>query len=76
VDDSFVIDPFFRSLAKQLNEVLADRMMQLSQGSASQITGEVATTGEKYAAQCSYIKAINDVLSMGQEIQKRQAGLQ
>ena len=57
-----IIDPFHRDLFRVLSAQIDERMVLLAQGSAGQVTGDTATTAEKYAAQTSYIRALNDVL--------------
>jgi hypothetical protein len=56
------IDPFHRQLYESLQAKLEHRITQLAAGSASSIAGDAASLAEKYAAQVSYIKALQDVI--------------
>lgn len=69
-----LIDPFHRSLYGRLQEVLTDRITQLAGGSAGKITEDTQTVPEKYAAQVSYIKALQDVLAICEELERDRYG--
>lgn len=64
-----IIDPFFKLLNGQLTEKIAQRMTSLASGSAVRTENDQVTTAEKYAAQTSYIQALNDVLDLCHEIE-------
>lgn len=64
-----LIDQFHRAIYAKLSEEISRRMIQLAEGSAKTIQGSDATVAEKYAAQVSYIEALNDVLDMCQQIE-------
>jgi len=49
-------------------------MVELASGSARSIQGADGTVAEKYAAQVSYIQALNDVLEKCKEIELEQYG--
>lgn len=69
-----LIDPFHRSLYAVLSEDIDRRMIELASGSATSIQGAAETVAEKYAAQVSYIRALNDVLEKCKEIELEQYG--
>ena len=69
-----IVDPFHRTLHNLIAEKLSDRMAGLATGSASAIQGSTATVAENYAAQTSYIKALNDVLGWCVELELEQYG--
>lgn len=64
-----LIDPFHRKLYGVLSKDIESRMALLASGSATAIQGAVETVAEKYAAQVSYIKALNDVLDKCHELE-------
>lgn len=68
------IDPFARALFPRLQEDLANRMSALAGGSATQIIGSPISTAERYAAEVSYIKALNDILGVCHEIEVEMYG--
>ena len=68
------IDPFARALLPRLEEDVAKRMTALASGSAARNADEAATTGEKYAGQTMYIKAMNDVIDLIHEIETEMYG--
>jgi hypothetical protein len=68
------IDQFFRALGPRLEEDIANRMASLAGGSATQIVGSPISTAERYAAEVSYIKALNDVLRVCHEIEVEMYG--
>lgn len=45
-------------------------MRNLALGSATHHVGEAANTAEKYAAQTSYIQALNDILDLAEQVEK------
>ena len=49
-------------------------MVQLAAGHATAIMGSHVSTAENYAAQVSYIKALNDVLAKCQELEDMRYG--
>jgi hypothetical protein len=63
-----ISDPFHRRLYTLLTQELANRMTDLANGSAARISEDTASVGEKYAAQVAYIKAMNDVLEICDDI--------
>ena len=69
-----LIDPFHRNLYAVLSEDIDRRMIELASGSATSIQGAAETVAEKYAAQVSYIRALNDVLDKCKEIELEQYG--
>lgn len=68
------IDQFYRALVPRLQEDLANRMASLASGGAARTSTDAATTGEKYAAQVSYIDALNAVLRVCDEIETEMYG--
>jgi hypothetical protein len=58
----------------RLQDDLAQRMSSLAGGSATQIVGSPISTAERYAAEVSYIKALNDVIRVGEEIEVEMYG--
>jgi hypothetical protein len=67
-----LIDPFHRQLYGVLTEEISRRMTQLALGSAAR-TGS-ASVEENYAAQTTYIKALNNILDKCQEIETERYG--
>ena len=49
-------------------------MASLAGGSATQIVNSPVSTAERYAAEISYIKAMNDVIGMCDEIDAQMYG--
>ena len=68
-------DPFHRALHAMVAKTIDDRMVNLARGSANSIEGAVQTVAEKYAAQVSYILALQDVLGWCEELEREQYGL-
>ena len=68
-------DPFHRALHAQVAKTIDDRMVNLAQGGAASIQGAAETVAEKYAAQVSYIRALQDVLGWCEELEREQYGL-
>jgi hypothetical protein len=69
-----LIDPFHRQLYGQLSEEIANRTAQLAAGSAAKIVDGATTVAENYAAQVSYLIALNRVLDLCQEIEIERYG--
>lgn len=69
-----LIDPFHRELYGVLSEELTNRVTQLANGSAAKLFHGATTVAENYAAQVSYIKALNDVLEKCQELERNRYG--
>ncbi len=69
-----IIDPFHRSLYNLLADKIDGRVVDLASGSAASIQGAAEMVAEKYAAQVSYIKALNDVLGWCRELELAQYG--
>ena len=69
-----LIDPFHRELYKRLQIEYQDRAAALARGNANQNVGEIATTAEKYAAQVAYIRALQDVLDVCEELERDRYG--
>lgn len=67
-------DPFYRALVPQLQEEVANRMATLASGGAAHTATDAATTGEKYAAQCAYIDAMNTVITLCNQINAEMYG--
>ena len=70
---SFAIsDPFFRQLYKKLAEELENRIDALASGSAISHGDEghvdAIATAMRYRADTSYIKALQDIVALGKEI--------
>lgn len=63
-------DPFHRILHVRLAEDLEKRKDALSKGSAARITEDTQSVPEKYAAQVAYIKALQDVLDLCEELEQ------
>lgn len=59
-------DAFHRALRTRLNELIALRSGQVSSGMAS--------TFDDYKSRCGYIQALNDVVTLGDEIEKKLYG--
>ena len=64
-----IIDPFHRKIYDRLSADIDNRMVALSGGSATKTQDDQVSTAEKYAAQCMYLQALNDVLKMCVEIE-------
>lgn len=64
-----LLDRFHRQLHAVLSDEIANRVSKLAQGSASLVQQDTATVAEKYSAQISYIKALNDVLDKCRELE-------
>lgn len=67
-----IIDPFHRKLYNEVMLVVSERVAQLAGGAAA--SNPSITVAESYAAQVSYIKALNDVLNKCHEIEVEQYG--
>lgn len=70
-----ILDPFHRALASLVNEEIAKRQYNLAHGSASRITEDMASVAEKYAAQASYIEALESVLDLCKQVESNQNSL-
>ena len=73
-DTPDLVDPFHRQLYGVISEDIARRVSRLATGSASAIIDGVTTVAENYAAQVSYIQALNDILAKCQEIEVERYG--
>jgi hypothetical protein len=69
-----IIDPFHRSIYTVVSEAIDKRMVALAGGSAVRTTNDEVSTAEKYAAQVSYLQAMNDVLEWCMEIENDRYG--
>lgn len=67
-------DPFHRRLRNTLLEHRDARIEQLIKGGAAKSETDTATTAEKYAAQVSYIEAVNLVLDLCMSIEEERYG--
>ena len=70
-----LIDPFHRRLREELVERIATRVNNLAAGSAARAVDSVTTVAEKYAAQTSYLQALNDVLELCKELDRERYGV-
>lgn len=69
-----LIDPFHRALYSKLAEMLEQRIVRLSEGSAAQNDSDTKSVAEKYAAQVSYIRALRDVLEICEGLEQDRYG--
>lgn len=69
-----IIDPFHAALYKVLTEKLLSRVNELATGSARTIMGSGATVAENYAAQTSYIHALQEVMGFCEEVEQEMYG--
>lgn len=67
-------DPFHRDLRAQLEEHLQDRYERLINSGATQLPMESTTTAEKYAAQCAYIHAVQEVIKICNQLEQDRFG--
>lgn len=70
-----LIDPFHRALYGRLKQKLEACIEGLASGSAASALDDPATVAEKYAAQVAYIKALNDVLEVCEELERDRYGV-
>ena len=70
-----IIDRFHQNLRKKLLEDISARMTQLASGAASKTEYDQASTAEKYAAQVSYLRALNEVLDLCEQLDADQHGV-
>ena len=66
MDTPTIINPFHRDLFNALAPDIENRMISLASGGAQTI--------EAYREQCGYIRALNDVLSKCQELERERYG--
>jgi hypothetical protein len=66
MDPHRIIDPFFRSLAKVVHEKLEHRITELLHGGALDFAG--------YKEQIGYIRALQEVLQWGEDLERDQYG--
>lgn len=64
------LDAFHRALNARLQEETVKRMEALAGGSATTTPESTSTVGERYAAQTSYIAALNDVVKLCVEVEE------
>lgn len=73
-----ITDPFLRQLYTKLAEEIDNRITSLVSGSASVLGSgigiDATTTAIKYHEQVSYIKALQDVIELGIEIDHERYG--
>ncbi len=68
-------DPFHRAIASLIQEQIEMLEKNLSHGSATQVSEDTATVGEKYAAAISYIRALEMVLELCHQVELNQESL-
>lgn len=69
-----LIDPFHRALYAELMPDLEKRKDGVAHGSAVGLSDSSISTSENYAAQCAYIKALEDVLAKCEELERARYG--
>lgn len=69
-----LIDPFHRALHRRLAADLEERILNLAAGSAAQNDSDTKSVAEKYAAQVAYIRAIQDVMGICEELERERYG--
>lgn len=69
-----LIDPFHKAIHAKLMEERSNRIIGLAAGSAAKITEDTQTVAEKYAAQVSYIKALEDVMEICKQLERERYG--
>jgi hypothetical protein len=62
-------DPFFKKLYPKLQEQLGSRVADLAHGGATAIPEDTVSTAEKYAAKVAYVKCLEEVIALCEEIQ-------
>lgn len=70
-----LIDPFHRELYGKVMEQITNRAERLINGSAARTTDGVSSVAENYAAQTAYIKALQDVLGLCEDIERDRYGV-
>ena len=69
-----IVDPFHRSVHDLLSSEIDKRMVALASGAAVRTESDQVSTAEKYAAQCAYLQALNDIVEVCKELELERYG--
>ena len=69
-----IVDPFHRAIHDRLSDEIDKRMVAMASGSAVRTESDQVSTAEKYAAQCAYLQAFNDIIDICKQIELERYG--